>query len=141
MKDLACKVPQAAVCLLCAAADWNSLEELTRTEMVGGRVTGPMINCAAVAAILFLVALFAIFVRLRVALAVAAAASVLSLPLYIFRVFPRFFVWISPGEWADPPNAVFVWYGWALVGMLGSTVIIWLNYRTFSTRTERSKRR
>jgi hypothetical protein len=128
---------QATMCLLCAIAAWKSFEDLTGTELIGRNVTGPIIHLAAIGAILLLIAMFTTFIVLRVAAVGALVAAILCLPLYVYRTVPRLFVRVSGGEWADPPQARFVWHGWSIMGILNTIIVVYLCYRGFHHRLDR----
>jgi hypothetical protein len=136
MKRLSQEVLQAAVCLLCAVAAWNSLEDLTGTELIGGTVTGPMINVAAVAAIVLVLAVIVTFIWPRVAAVGAFVACALCLPLYVYRTLPRVFRSIFPGLYKGPPEGTFIWHSWSIAGMLTTVVVAYLCYRSFPSRSD-----
>lgn len=113
----------ATAYVLCALAAWNSSEDLIGTEFSGGRVTGPMLDGSLIAALAFVLAVITTFISRRIASMLALLAIAISLPLYLFRVFPRIFVQVVGGEWANPPTEVFVWHPWPVTGLLASTLV------------------
>ncbi len=130
MKRILQKVVQAALCLLCAVAAWNSLEDLDGTELIGGTVTGPMINVAAVAAIVLVLAVILTFIWPRVAAISAFVACASCIPLYIYRTLPRLFRALFPGFYKGPPAGTFIWHNWSITGMLTAVVVAYLCYRS-----------
>jgi hypothetical protein len=136
MKRISRKVLQAAVCLLCAVAAWNSLEDLTGTELIGGTVTGPMINVAAIAAIVLLLAVIMTFIWPRVAAIGAFVASTLCLPLYVYRTLPRLFRLIFPGSYKGPPEGSFIWHSWSIIGLFTTVLVAYLCYRSFPSQSD-----
>jgi hypothetical protein len=128
------RVFQAAVCLLCGVASWNSLEDLTGTEAVGGSVTGPMIDAAAIGTILSVLAAVGSLIWPRIAAADGLVACVLCLPLYIYRILPRFFRIIFPGPYKGQPGGALIWHGWSIAGVLTSVIVVYLFYRYYLAR-------
>jgi glucan phosphoethanolaminetransferase (alkaline phosphatase superfamily) len=136
MKRISQKVLQAAMCLFCAVAAWNSLEDLTGTELVGGTVTGPMINVAAIAAIVLVLAVVVTFIWRRVAAISALVASALCLPLYIYRTLPRLFRSIFPGLYKGPSEGTLIWHSWSITGILATVVVAYLCYRSLLSQSD-----
>ena len=115
----------AVGCLLCAVAAWNSSADFIGTEFSGGSVTGRTLDASLGGAALYLVALVAIFIVPRAAGILALVASILCLPIYVYRILPRLFVQVSGGEWIDPPRAPFVCDGWSIGGVLAGVLVAW----------------
>jgi hypothetical protein len=112
--------------MVAAYADAESFVDLMGTELMGGTVTGPMINLAAIGALLFLAAAVLVLIQQRASAITGVAAVPFCIPLSIYRIFPRFFVRIVGGEWAGPPHEVFKWHVWSIIGILAATVVVYL---------------
>jgi len=75
---------------------------------------------------LFLVALILTFKHPRGAAVSALLACVLSLPLYLYLVFPRPFRQVWPGPWKawELPRETFIWDGWWIAGILSIVFVV-----------------
>ena len=106
----------AACCLVCAAVCWKSFLAFEGTEFGSGSLAGNQIF----ASLLFVAALVLTFKYPRSAAVSALVACVLSLPLYLYLVFPRPFRRVWPGQWKvrELPSQAFVWDGWWTAGIL-----------------------
>jgi hypothetical protein len=118
----------AAGSLVCVAVALHAEEMFGGTEFGGGtlaRNEGP-------ALLLFVVALVLVVKFPRVASASALVGSALSLPLYVYLVFPRPFRRIWPGEWKtlELPRETFAWDAWWVAGILAilfvAGICIWI---------------
>jgi len=134
MTNRAQQLLQAVICLLCAAVAWVSpVADLEGTEFGGGRVTGPMLHMHDVGSVLFLLALLLTLVYPRVAAAIAIAASVLSLPLYLYFAAPGPFRWVVRGNWKTPLRANFEWHNWTIAGIVTLALATYVCIRTLRT--------
>jgi len=82
---------QLSLALVCLAGVFVALRNsngLDGTEFSGGWLTGPLLSMTDVGIVLFLLALIVAFVSPRVAAAIALAASLLCLPLYLYFIAP-----------------------------------------------------
>ena len=127
-----------AGCLVATAVAWHSFWLYDGTEFGAGELAG---NNAG-GALLFALAVILAFKFPRVASGSALVACVLSLPLYLYLVFPLPFRKVWPGEWAtlEWPRESFVWNRWwALgiisVGLMASVSTVTL-IRSFSARMQ-----
>jgi hypothetical protein len=90
--------------------------------------------------LLLVLAAILIFKFPKAASAIAIVACFLSVPLYLYLLYPRPFRKYWPGEWKSPvwPRESFVWDGWwafgtlsvVLVALIATLILI----RTLSTR-------
>ena len=121
------KLWQAASCLLCVVVAQRNSLGLEGTEFSGGHVTGPLLDLLDIGSLLFVLALFLTFVYPRVAAAIAAVATLLCLPLYLYFTAPGPFRWVFKGEYSVPlQQANFVWDKWAILGMLTLAVATYI---------------
>jgi len=115
------KVCQVASYLLCIVVVLKFDLELDGTEFMGGSVTGPLLHMQEIGGLLFLLAATLTIRFRRVAAAVALAACLLCLPLYLLSTAPGPFRWVFRGEWKTPLIASFVWDWWSIGGILAVT--------------------
>ena len=116
MKQMRQKLFVAAGCLVCAVVCWKSFLVFDGTEFGSGSLAGNQV----LASFLFILALALFFKYPRSAAISALVASVFSLPLYLYLVFPRPFRQVWPGEWKvlEMPRETFIWDGWWITGIL-----------------------
>ena len=114
------------VCIVAAYADAETFIDFMGTELMGGSVTGPMINLAAIGAVLFLAGAVLVIVHQKAAANAAVAATPFCIPLYLYRIFPRLFVRTVGGQWADPPRELFRWHLWSVIGILAVGMVIYV---------------
>ena len=126
MKNLR-NVCQAAACLLCAIAAWSSLEDLIGTEVSGGRITSPMLDAGIFGAFLFLIALVLSFFSPTAARVAISLASLLCLPVYVYRTLPGVFRWIFPGEYKVMLHERLIWHSWSVTGAAATALVIFLS--------------
>jgi len=109
----------AVSCLLCTAFA-VAYSNLAFMEFGGGALTGPLLKMNTYGGMLFGVVLILTFVFRRPAALGALGASLLSMPLYLFLIFPGPFYRIFPvGELkGHRPLPNFVFDRWALLGIL-----------------------
>ncbi|HTT32379.1 MAG TPA: hypothetical protein VMH48_02145 [Methylomirabilota bacterium] len=112
------EILHAISCLLCFIVASTRLDDIGASEFIGGWLTGPIFRMADAGSILFLLALPLAFFFRRVAAAAALAASILSLPLYLYFTAPGAFRWVFKGEYSVPLQASFIWNTWAITGIL-----------------------
>ena len=126
------KLWQAIGCLVCAALTWTYAGDLGASEFSGGRVTGPVLTMFDSGTLLFIAGLVVTFLYPRVAAAIALAASLLCLPLYLYFTAPGPFRWVFRGEYKVPLQANFVWSKWAIAGLLGLALTSYFCLRSLS---------
>lgn len=118
----------AAGCLVCLAVGLRSFVVFGGTEFGGGTLA----RNEEPAFFLFVMALLLAVEVPRIASISALLGSALSLPLYVYLVFPRPFRRFWPGEWKTPelPRHTFVWDSWWVTGILGGLFVtctcIWI---------------
>jgi len=88
--------------------------------------------------VLFPLALLLTFMYPRVAAAMALAASVLSLPLYLYFAAPGPFRWVVRGNYKVPLQANFYWDNWTIAGIITLVLATYICIRTL--RTMKGKR-
>jgi hypothetical protein len=78
--------------------------------------------------LLFVMALVLTFKYPRAAAVSGLLACILSLPLYLYLVFPRPFRQVWPGQWAvlEMPREKFIWDGWWITGILSLVFVAWI---------------
>lgn len=110
------KLLAAAGCVVCAAVSWRSFLKFEGTEFGGGSLAGNQV----LVSFLFVVALILTFKYPRSAAIGALAACIISLPLYLYLVFPSPFRQVWPGRWKaiTLPREIFVWDGWWITGIV-----------------------
>lgn len=110
------KLLTAAGCLVGAVVCWRGFLAFEGTEFGSGALAGNQVS----ATLLYLLALILTFKYPRVAAVSALIACYLSLPLYLYLVFPRPFREVWPGNWSVPylPRETFVWNAWWITGIL-----------------------
>jgi hypothetical protein len=127
------EVWQAAAYLACAAVLWIRLDGFGASEFSGGRLTGRLFTIAELGSLLFFVALFLTIFFPRVAAAVALAATLLGLPLYVYILMPGLYRQIFKGEYSGPPQGPFVWNNWAVVGVFTLVIATFLSLPCLSS--------
>lgn len=130
------KTLQAASCLLCVILVWDYGDRLDGTEFTGGSVTGPVFNMSNIGMLLFVVALPMTFVSRRISGAVAFAASLLCLPLYLYFTVPGPFRWVFRGVYKVPLYANVVWGRWSIIGILALGIAAGLGFRGLLGKVE-----
>ena len=91
------------------------------TEFGSGSLAGD----EGIGGLLFMLAASLIFKYPRIAAGSGLVASYLSLPLYVYLVFPRPFRQVFRGNWSVPdlPREEFVWDGCWIAGILFMVVV------------------
>jgi hypothetical protein len=123
------KLLQAITCLLCVVVAWM---RNFGGEFAGGRVTGPLFSMFELGSVVFVLALLLTFVYPKIAAAIALAACLVSLPLYLFFIAPGPFRSVFKGEYTVPLQASLVWDTWAIAGVLALAVVAYVSMRSFS---------
>jgi hypothetical protein len=126
------QVWQAAAYLACAGVLWIRLDGFGASEFSGGRITGELFTIADLGSLLFIVALLVTIYFPRVAAAIALAATVLGLPVYLYIVMPGPYRQIFKGEYSVPLQRPFVWNNWAVVGVLSLVIAAFLSLQSLS---------
>jgi hypothetical protein len=121
---------QAAVFLLCLVVAWINLDYFGAPD--GGRITGPIYSLCDDGWVVFSLAVLLTFFVSRVAAALALAATLLCLPLYLYVLAPGPVRFIFPGPWKSPLRAVFVWDSWAITGIFSLAAAVFVIVRCFS---------
>jgi hypothetical protein len=120
---------QPAGSLVCAVLVWRYGVPLWGTELMGGRITGPILSMSDIGILLFVVALPIAFASRRISGAVTVLASLLCLPLYFYFTAPGPFRWLFRGEYKIPLQASVVWEKWSVIGILALVVTAVLGCR------------
>jgi hypothetical protein len=126
------EVWQAMSFLLCIVVAWVCLDDFGASEFRGGRITGPVFSMFDDAWLIFFFAILLTFVYPRVAAALAIAATLLCLPLYLYVIAPGPFRFIFPGNWKSPLEANLAWNTWAIAGLLTLAAAVFISVRSFS---------
>lgn len=85
-----------------------------------------------VGTLLFPCALLLTFFYPRIAAAIALAACLSCLPLYLYFAAPGPFRWIFRDEYSVPAPSNFVGNGWTMTGILSIFAAVYVCIRTFS---------
>jgi hypothetical protein len=128
---------QAAAYLACASLLWIRLDGFGASEFSGGRITGRLFTIADLGALLFLVALLLTVFFPRIAAAMALAATLLSLPFYLYILLPGPYRQIFRGEYSSPLQKPFIWNSWAVAGVLSLVIAAFLSLRSLYERRAR----
>jgi len=123
------KILQAASLLLSAVLAWKNQGPVEGTEFSGGWLTGSMLTLSQVGSLLCIAALLATFWFPRAAATTGLIASLLCLPLYLYFVAPGPCRWVFRGEYSVPLQANFVYDKWAIAGILGVLVVVFVCLR------------
>jgi hypothetical protein len=128
---------QLSLALVCLAGVFVALRNsngLGGTEFSGGWLTGPLLSMTEVGIVLFLLALIVAFVSPRVAAAIALAASLLCLPLYLYFIAPIPFsqVFGFGHEFKVQPSAGLHWDRWAIAGVLTLAATVYVCLSNFA---------
>ena len=126
------KIWHAIGCLACAVMLWIHLNDFAASEFGGGLLTAPLTTMAEISSLLFVMALLLTFFRPRFAAAVALAATLLCLPLYLYILMPGLYRWIFKGEYSVPLTRTFHWDNWAVAGIFSLLFIAILSFRSYS---------
>jgi hypothetical protein len=103
---------------------WHSFTLFDGTEFGGGTLARN--NDDGV--LLFVLALILAFKFPRAASGSALIACVLSLPLYLYLLFPRPFLNVWPGEWhGNWPRESFVWNQWWASGIIAASLVAFVS--------------
>lgn len=109
------------------------------TEFNGGWLTGRLLSLLEIGSLLFLMALLATFIHLRIASGVGLAAAVLSLPLYFYLVFPVGFsqIFAFGHEFKVQPSSGFHENKWAITGLraLAATIFVCVRALAYNPRS------
>ena len=84
---------------------------------------------------MFVLALILSFKYPRAAAISALIACALSLPLYLYLVFPHPFPQVAPNQWSAPeqrPFLTFVWDGWWIAGILFIAIVVYASARSLA---------
>jgi hypothetical protein len=97
---------------------------LDGSEFSGGRVTGPILNLSGYGGYLFLLtAVLALFL-LRISSAVAVAAGLPCLPLYLYTIAPGTFRRVFRGDYKEQFVSTFIWSLPAFTGVCSVALVI-----------------
>jgi len=126
----------AIVCLVGVFVALRNSNGLDGTEFSGGWLTGPLLSMTDVGIVLFLLALIVTFVSARVAAAIALAASLLCLPLYLYFLAPVPFnqIFGFGHQFKVQPGAGSHWDRWAIAGVLTLAVTVYVCVNNFAAR-------
>src|ERR1700722_3795997 len=126
------KIWHAIGCLACAVMLWIHLNDFAASEFGGGLLTAPLTTMAEISSLLFVMALLLTFFRPQFAAAVALAATILCLPLYLYILIPGLYRWIFRGEYAVAFSRTFHWDNWAVAGIFSLMFTAILSLRAYS---------
>lgn len=124
-------VTQAACYSCCLICVWMTMSALDGTELVGGRITGHLLQLGDAGLLLFILSLLLMRWLPMVSAASAVAASLLVSPLFLYLVTPGPFRHVFRGEWAVHLNSSFVWNTWAVFGIVAALAALFASVRYF----------
>jgi hypothetical protein len=130
------KLLLAASCLVCLDVASKSFLVFEGSEFRSGSLAGNK----DLGAFLVVLALILIFKYARFAAVSALAGCLLSLPLYLYLVFPRPFRQIWAGNWKvmELPRESFIWDGWWITGSFSIVFVAYISCCTLiPTETRR----
>jgi hypothetical protein len=115
------KLILAVGCLMATMVCWRSVLQFEGTEFGGGSLAGD----EGIGGLLFLVVPILAFKYSRTAAIVGLIACFVSLPLFLYLVFPRPFRLVWPGQWKvlTSPLDYFVFDGWWIAGIFAIAVV------------------
>jgi hypothetical protein len=124
----------ATCCVVSVLVALQNTGGLEGTEFSGGWLTGPLLSMADIGTALFLLALIAAFLYLRVAGAIALVSSLLCLPLYLYFTAPVPFhrIFGFGHQFKVQPTGGFHWHRWAMAGVLTLAVTTYACLRSFA---------
>ncbi len=122
----------ALSCLACTVVLLARLGNFGDSEFRGSRLTGPLFHMADLGSLLFLLAMLLTFFLRRIAAAIALAATLLCIPLYLYTLMPGPYRWAFKGEYSVPLNGPFHWDNWAMVGIISLLFAVILSLRSYS---------
>lgn len=122
---------QVVILLACAAVGWITSSTVESSEFSGGRVTGPLLILQNTGIYLLMAAMLLTFFFRRVGAGIAVMASIISLPFYLYFVFPALFRTLFKGEYSVPLHAAIVWNKWGIIGILLLTLAVYICLRSF----------
>lgn len=140
MKDRRQRMIQAAVCFLCVIIVWRYRSPLEGTEFSEGKITGLLLDLSDIGAVLFALGAILALAKTRLAAAVAVAASVLTLPLYLYFAAPGLFRWFVRGEYSVPLQNALVWDMETISGIVLLAVATYVSGHNLSGREEPQSR-
>jgi hypothetical protein len=124
-----------AVCYgLCLIAMWKNVASVDGSEFVGGIVTGPLFSSADAGLLALSGALVALIWLPRISAVLAITASLCSLPLVLYFIFPGFFQSVFKGNWSVPMKTNFLWNTWAVFGLVTIFATLWVSVRCLATQ-------
>ena len=126
------KMWHAIGCLACLVVLWAHLTDFGASEFGGGRLTAPLTTMAEISSLLFVMALLLTFFSPRFAAAVALAATLLCLPLYLYILMPGLYRWIFKGEYSVSFTRTFHWDNWAVIGIFSLLFVAIVSFRAYS---------
>jgi len=122
MKPMRQKLLFVAACIVSTVVCWISFRAFEGTEFGSGSLAGNK----DVGGFLLVMAMAFSFKYARAAAISALVGALLSLPLYLYLVFPRPFRQVWPGQWATwrLPKESFVWNGWWVTGIVATLLVL-----------------
>ncbi len=123
---------RAVAYLGCVAVLWIHLGDFGASEFSGGWLTAPLLKMADLGSLFFLAASVLVFFLRRTAAAIALAATLLCVPIYLYILMPGPYRWIFKGEYSVPLLHPFHWDTWAVVGVLSLIFAAILSLRGYS---------
>jgi hypothetical protein len=119
----------ASSCLLCLVVALRILDVLASSEFSGGTVTGTLLKLYEIGTTLFAAAVLLLLVWPRASAAIALAASLFSLPVYLYLIDPSAFQRALPGEWKVSASVGFTWDNWVIAGAFALALAVWTSAR------------
>ncbi len=103
---------------LCVVVGWVNSSIVEPSEFSGGRVTGLLLTLQNTGLYLFAAAVLLTFLFRRLGAGIALAAALVSMPFYLYFVFPALFRTLLKGDYSARVQAAIVWNKWAIAGIL-----------------------
>jgi hypothetical protein len=121
MEQMRQKLLLVIACLVCAVIGERSFLALEGREFGGGSLA----SNKDLGSLLFPLALILAFKFPRSAALTGLTACLVSLPFYLYLVFPHPFREVWPGYWKvfEPPRKYFVWDGWWITGIVFNILV------------------
>jgi hypothetical protein len=127
---------QAAIGLACAILVLREVAVAGPTEFSGGYLSGPMLRFADWGSVLLLVGLLALIKFHRVASVVFLIASMLSLPVFSFIVFPGYYAKLFHAESSNSLKSNVYWDPTSVLAMAGLVALSILSLRSLTSQRD-----
>jgi hypothetical protein len=123
----------ALCCCISLLVAWTLIYGIEASEFGGGRITGTLLTMAEIGVFFFVLALLLTWRYSGLAAVNASFASLCTLPIYLYLVFPGLIQKLLGGEYSVPVHAVVTWNTWATVGLLTLSATVLACIRFFSS--------